>query len=45
MNGRPFRCWPQLLHRQSDTRYEDALIAAIAEVHQLTVVTLGLPQP
>ena len=34
-----FRCWAQLMHRQSDTLYEDAMIAAIAKVHQLTVVT------
>jgi len=27
------------MHRQSDTLYEDAMIAAIATVHQLTVVT------
>ena len=27
------------MHRQSNTLYEDAMIAAIAKVHQLTVVT------
>ena len=27
------------MHRQSDTLYEDAMIAAMAKVHQLTVVT------
>jgi predicted nucleic acid-binding protein len=27
------------MHRQSGTLYEDAMIAAIAKVHQLTVVT------
>ena len=27
------------MHRQSDTLYEEAMIAAIAKVHQLTVVT------
>jgi len=37
--GPAFRCWAQLMHRQSDTLYEDAMIAAIAKVHQLTVVT------
>jgi len=31
--------WARLMHRQSDTLYEDAMIAAIAKVHQLTVVT------
>ena len=27
------------MHRQSETLYEDAMIAAIAKVHHLTVVT------
>ena len=39
MDGPAFRCWARLMHRQSDTLYEDAMIAAIARVHQLTVVT------
>jgi len=39
MDGMAFRCWATLMHRQSDTLYEDAMIAAIAKVHQLTVVT------
>lgn len=39
MDGAAFRCWAQLMHRQSETLYEDAMIAAIARVHQLTVVT------
>jgi toxin FitB len=39
LDGPAFRCWAQLMHRQSDTLYEDAMIAAIAKVHQLTVVT------
>ena len=39
MDARAFRCWAQLMHRQSDTLYEDAMIAAIAKVHHLTVVT------
>lgn len=39
MDGPAFRCWARLMHRQSDTLYEDAMIAAIAKVHQLTVVT------
>ncbi len=39
MDGPAFRRWAQLMHRQSDTHYEDAMIAAIAMVHQLTVVT------
>ena len=39
MDGPAFRRWAQLMHRQSDTLYEDAMIAAIAKVHRLTVVT------
>jgi len=39
MDGPAFRCWARLMHRQSNTLYEDAMIAAIAKVHQLTVVT------
>lgn len=39
MDGPAFRCWARLMHRQSDTLYEDAMIAAVATVHQLTVVT------
>lgn len=39
MDGMAFRCWAALMHRQSDTLYEDAMIASIAKVHQLTVVT------
>lgn len=39
MDGSAFRQWAQLMHRQSNTLYEDAMIAAIAKVHQLTVVT------
>jgi hypothetical protein len=39
MDGVAFRCWAQLMHRQSDTIYEDAMIAAIARVNHLTVVT------
>ncbi|MEO5342956.1 MAG: type II toxin-antitoxin system VapC family toxin [Gammaproteobacteria bacterium SHHR-1] len=34
-----FRAWARLMHRKSDTLYEDAMIAATAEVHRLTVVT------
>lgn len=34
-----FRLWAKLMHRQSDTIYEDAMIAASAIVHNLTVVT------
>ena len=34
-----FRAWARLMHRKSDTLYEDAMIAATADVHKLTVVT------
>ena len=34
-----FRVWARLKHRQSNTLMEDALIAATALVHRLTVVT------
>lgn len=34
-----FRIWAGLMHRQSDTLMQDALIAAVATVHRLTVVT------
>lgn len=39
MDGPAFRCWAKLMHRRSDTLYEDAMIAAIAKVRGLTVVT------
>ena len=39
MDGPTFRCWARLMHRQSDTLYEDAMIAATAKMHRLTVVT------
>ena len=39
MDGATFRAWARLMHRRSDTLYEDAMIAATATVHKLTVVT------
>ena len=39
MDARTFRCWARLLHRRSDELVEDAMIAATASVHKLTVVT------
>jgi predicted nucleic acid-binding protein len=39
MDGVTFRAWARLMHRRSDTLYEDAMIAATAIVHKLTVVT------
>lgn len=39
MDGATHRMWAKLMHRKPDTRYEDALIAATARIHNLTVVT------
>jgi len=39
MDATAFREWARLMHRASDTLYEDAMIAATARVHQFTVVT------
>lgn len=39
MDAAAFRAWARLMHRRSDTLIEDALIAATAAVHGLTVVT------
>jgi toxin FitB len=39
MDANTFRVWAKLMHRESDTVYEDAMIAASAIVHKLTVVT------
>ena len=39
MDAVVFRCWARLMHRTSNTLYEDAMIAATADVHGLTVVT------
>jgi predicted nucleic acid-binding protein len=39
MDARAFRRWARLLHRRPDKLLEDAMIAATAEVHNLTVVT------
>ena len=42
MDAAAFRAWAQLMHRRSDTVYEDAMIAATAKIHGLTVVTRNL---
>ena len=42
MDAATFRAWAQLMHRRSDTVYEDAMIAATAKIHGLTVVTRNL---
>lgn len=39
MDAATFREWGRLTHRQSDTLLEDAMIAATARQHGLTVVT------
>ena len=39
MDGATFRVWARLMHGRSDTLYEDAMIAATAVVHKLTVAT------
>ena len=39
MDAATFRLWAKLMHRRSNTVYEDAMIAATALVHKLTVVT------
>lgn len=39
MDAATFRAWARLMHRRSDTLYEDAMIAATARMHNLTVVT------
>ena len=39
MDALAFRVWARLMHKTSDTLYEDAMIAATAKVHKLTVVT------
>ena len=39
MDALSFREWARLMHRRSGTMTEDAMIAATAMVHRLTVVT------
>ena len=39
MDAATFRAWARLMHRKSDTLNEDAMIAATALVHGLTVAT------
>ena len=38
-DGAAFRVWARLVHRKSDALYEDAMVAATATLHGLTVVT------
>jgi len=39
MEAQTFRLWARLMHRRSDNLIEDAMIAATAAIHHLTVVT------
>ncbi|MFM9975306.1 MAG: type II toxin-antitoxin system VapC family toxin [Beijerinckiaceae bacterium] len=39
MDARVFRAWARIMHGRSDDVIEDAMIAATAVVHNLTVVT------
>jgi toxin FitB len=39
MDAAVFRDWARLMHKKSNTLYEDAMIAATARVHDLVVVT------
>ena len=39
MDARAFRSWARLMHGRTDDLIEDAMIAATAAVHNLTVVT------
>ena len=42
MDGPTFRDWARLMHGKPDTLIEDAMIAATARVHGLTVVTRNM---
>jgi predicted nucleic acid-binding protein len=42
MDAAIFRAWAKLMHKTSDTLYEDAMIAATAKVKKLTVVTRNI---
>ncbi|MEN9432617.1 MAG: hypothetical protein RLZZ422_206 [Pseudomonadota bacterium] len=42
LDGIAFRAWAKLMHKKSDTLYEDAMIAAIAQVNKLIVVTRNI---
>ena len=39
MDAKAFRRWAKLMHRQSNTLYEDAMIAATAQANGLQVVS------
>lgn len=39
MDARTFRVWARLMHRWTDDLVEDAMIAATAAIHRLTIAT------
>lgn len=42
MDSTTFRLWARLMHGQPDALYEDAMIAATARIHDLTVATRNI---
>ena len=42
MDAEIFRTWARLMHKTSETLYEDAMIAATAKVNNLIVVTRNI---
>jgi hypothetical protein len=42
MDAATFRCWARLMHGRQENLLEDAMIAATAVIHDLTVVTRKL---
>ena len=44
MDAQTFRIWARLMHRRSETLYEDAMIAATALQHGLSVVTRNIAE-
>ncbi len=42
LDGKAFRAWAKLMHKKSDTLYEDGMIAAIAKINKLIVVTRNI---
>lgn len=42
LDGKTFRRWAKLMHHKSDALYEDAMIAATAIEHRLTVATRNI---
>jgi predicted nucleic acid-binding protein len=42
MDAAIFRAWAKLMHKTSDSLYEDAMIAATAKVNHLIVVTRNI---